>query len=393
MSGLRVAVTGLAATYPYGGVFWDYLQYALGLLRLGHDVLYIEDTGKWCYHPEAGTFVEDGRENAELLARRVRALEPELADRWFLRDATGATYGRPWREVVEFCRTADLFLHLSASCWMREEYWAADTVAFVDSDPMYTQASVPDYLAGTIDESARARVEMLRCHDVFFTFAENIGRPDCRIPRGLFDWIPTRQPIVLDCFPVVPVDQRQPRLTTVGSWEASADGLKVDGVAYGGKSEAFERFIELPTHSSLPLHLALSGEAPAERLTAHGWQLDDPNLVSLEPEAYRDYLGGSLGEWSVAKPAYAAGRTGWFSCRTACYLASGVPAVVEDTGFVVPTGEGLWAFTTIEEAAAAIEDLAADPLRHAKAAAELAHDYFDARTVLTELIDQAGSTR
>src|SRR5438552_1510938 len=115
-SSLRIAVTGLAATYPFGGVFWDYLQYPLGLRRLGHDVLYIEDTGKWSYDPEGGTFVESGAQNAAFLAKQIAQLEPELSDRWFFRDATGQTYGRSWTQVAEFCRRADLFIHVSASC-------------------------------------------------------------------------------------------------------------------------------------------------------------------------------------------------------------------------------------------------------------------------------------
>ncbi|TCJ20785.1 glycosyltransferase family 1 protein [Rubrobacter taiwanensis] len=388
---LRVAVTGLAATYPYGGVFWDYMQYPLGLRRLGHDVLYVEDPEIWCYDPVTHTFVEHGGRHADLLARRIAALDPDLKDRWFFRDATGRTYGREWGEVVRFCRGADLFLHLSASCWMREEYFAARTVAFVDSDPMYTQASVPDYLAGTADELDRARIEMLRRHDAFFTFGENVGAPDCRIPAALFDWTPTRQPVVLDLFrdARIPVAGRRPVLTTVASWEPSKRELVVDGVAYGGKSLELERFLDLPARSALPLELALSGEAPVERLRERGWRLTDPGAVSCDPGVYRSYLASSLGEWSVAKNAYVESRSGWFSCRTACYLALGVPAVVQDTGFPIPTGEGLFAFATPDEAAAAIEELASDPERHAAAAVELAAEYFGSDRVLNELIEAA----
>ena len=192
-----MAVTGLAGTYPFGGVFWDYLQYLLGLRRLGHDVLYIEDTGKWCYDPSAGTFVEDGERNAAFLARQIAALDPDLADRWFFRDVTGKTYGRPWNDVVSFCRNADLFLHISASYWMREEDFTPAKVVLIDTDPLYTQASL---LTGTTEE-VEARVGWWKeHHDVFFTFGENIGAPDCRIPTGPFNWIPTHQPVVLDYF-------------------------------------------------------------------------------------------------------------------------------------------------------------------------------------------------
>lgn len=276
---------------------------------------------------------------------------------------------------------------------MREEYFAADKVVFIDSDPIYTQSSVPDYLANTIDDAARSRVDMLRQHDVFFTFGENIGAPDCRIPTGLFDWIPTRQPVVLNCFrdAAVPMTARRPVLTTVASWEPKDEGPVVDGVVYGGKSAEFERFLDVPARSALPFELALSGPAPFDRLRTHGWKLVDAYEMSGDPWVYRDYLSRSLAEWSVAKNAYVASRSGWFSCRTACYLALGVPAVVQDTGFgeAIPTGEGVLTFSTPEEATDAIERLTSDPERHARAARAIAEEYFDSDRVLTKLVDEA----
>jgi hypothetical protein len=393
----RIVVTGLAATYPFGGVFWDYVQYVLGFRRLGHDVLYLEDNGWWCYDPAAATFVEDGSRNADALARGLRALDPDLANQWFFRDAAGRTYGRPWKEVTAYCRSADLFLHISATCWMRDEYYEPAVVAFVDSDPVYTQASVPDYLAGTIDEAGATRVEMLRRHDVFFTFGEAVGQPDCLVPTGVFDWMPTRQPVVLDCFDPgrVPVAARRRVLTTVASWEPTERGPVIGGVAYNGKSIEFERFIELPSRSRLPLEVALSGQAPRDRLRAHGWVIRDGYEVSGDPWVYRDYLATSLGEWSVAKNAYVRSRSGWFSCRTACYLALGVPAIVQDTGFTrfFPTGSGLFAFDSADEAADAIARLASAPDRHAAAARAIAEEFFDSDKVLTRLIDSARSAR
>lgn len=390
---LRIAVTGLAATFPFGGVFWDYVQWALGFARLGHDVLYVEDTGRWCYDPRAGTFVETGERNAAFLAEALKGLDAGLTDRWFYRDGTGATYGRRWADVVEFCRSADLFVHISASCWMREEYFAARRVVFVDTDPMYTQESVLGYLAGTLDDEGRARVDALRRHHVFFTFAENIGAADCLVPMALFRWLPTRQPLVLDRFEPeqVPVEARRRVLTTVGSWEPSERGPVIAGTAYQGKSAEFERFIDLPARSPLPLELAMSGRVPVERLRAHGWRLIDPNPVSTDPWAYRRYLATSLGEWSVAKHAYVASRSGWFSCRSACYLALGVPVIVQDTGFgrAIPTGRGVLAFSTVDEAVDAIAQVAADPAEHARAARAIAREHFDADRVLGRLIEQA----
>jgi hypothetical protein len=389
---LRIAVTGLAATYPFGGSFWDYIQYPLGFHRLGHDVLYIEDTGQWVYDPAAQTFIEDGSPNAAVLAQRIAALEPALNDKWFFRDAANRTYGRSPAAVAEFCRSADLFLHVSASCWMRDEYLAAKRVAFIDSDPIYTQSAVPGYLDGSLNDTSRAQLEMIRRHDVHFTFAENIGAPDCKVPTELFNWIPTRQPIVLDCFADrVPVEKRRKVLTTIASWEPTEKGPTVNGVEYSGKSVEFRRFLPLAARSPIPLEVAISGKVPQGLLRDAGWLSREGSEVSHDPWVYRDYLANSLGECSVAKNAYVASRSGWFSCRTACYLALGVPAIVQDTGFskFIPTGQGLFAFTTIDEALAAIDQLASNPTRHAQAASDLARQYFDSGKVLNQLLNRA----
>ncbi len=386
---LRIVVTGLAATYPFGGVFWDYVQYLLGFHRLGHDVLYLEDTGRWGYDPKRETFVEDGSGNARHLEAQLRRLDPGLAERWFYRDAAGRCYGRPWARTRRFCRSADIFLHISACCRMREEYLSAERTVFLDSDPMYTQSSFPDVDAGTADPEAAARVAMLREHDVFFTFGLNVGAADCRVPAGGLTWHPTRQPVLLDCFPPLQQAKRRRVLTTVGSWEPREDGPVVDGRRYLGKSVEFLRMIDLPKHSPVPLELALSGPAPVEKLTGRGWRVRPALEISKDPWIYRDYLARSFAECSVAKNAYVAGNTGWVSTRTACYLALGVPAVVQETGFsrYLPTGEGLFAFNDPGEAAAAIEAIAAGPERHAKAARRLAAEHFDAASVLTGMLE------
>jgi hypothetical protein len=148
--------------------------------------------------------------------------------------------------------------------------------------------------------------------------------------------------------------------------------------------------MQLPSRSKLPIEVAISGKAPRDELTAAGWKLREGFEVSHDPWVYRRYLAESLGEWSVAKNAYVASRSGWFSCRTACYLALGVPAVVQDTGFTrfIPAGEGVLAFSTMDEAASAIEAVASDPARHARAAREVAREYFDSGKVLGRLIER-----
>ena len=393
--GLRIVVSGLMVTYPFGGVFWDYFQYVLGLVRLGHEVLYVEDTGRWAYDPAAATFREGAERNVTTLTEAVRAVAPSLADRWFVRDSTGRTYGRPWADVSAFCRSADLFLNISGSAMLRDEYFAARVVAYIDSDPMYTQATVAAWRNGDPDPQVAWRMSVLQRHHKFFTFAENVGAPDCLVPSYVIEWVPTRQPVVLDCWgPArLPVTSRRRVLTTIASWEPSEQGPVIDGVPYYGKSREFERFIDLPTGSTEPLELALSGLAPVDRLRRHRWRIVDGYEVSRDPIAYRRYLASSLGEWSVAKHAYAVSRSGWFSCRTACYLALGVPVVVQDTGFgcAIPTGRGVLSFATLEQARVGIEELGSDPERHAVAALDIAHEYFDSSRVLARLLDQAGT--
>ncbi|MEX2139521.1 MAG: hypothetical protein WD894_09690 [Pirellulales bacterium] len=380
-SSLRIVVTGMAVTYPLGGVFWDYIQYPLGLARLGHDVLYLEDTERWFYDPVGETFVESGDQNARRFAAFVSDFAPPLEDRWSVRDVRGDSFGRSWREVQEFCRTADVFLNVSASVSPREEYLSAQVCAIIDSDPLYTQAW------------ARDVPNLLSPYDVVFTFGLNVGSPGCPIETHGREWIPTRQPVVLDSFAsqVVPLFERRRVLTTVASWEPKEKGPEVNGVKFYGKSVELERFMGFPRRSPLPMEIALSGPAPRQLFEDQGWLLRDPFSVSGRPGDYRDYLAHSFAEWSVAKNAYVATRSGWFSCRSACYLALGVPVIVQDTGFgdTVPTGEGVLAFETLDEATAAVEEVMANYPKHSRAAGEIAEAFFDSDRVLSELLESA----
>jgi hypothetical protein len=160
-----------------------------------------------------------------------------------------------------------------------------------------------------------------------------------------------------------------------------------------GKSREFERFLHLPKRSPVPIELAMSGDYPADRFRSHGWKLREGLEVSKDPWVYRDYLANSLAEWSVAKNAYVASRSGWFSCRTACYLALGVPAAVQHTRFAIPTGDGVLAFEDEDSAAKAIDELALNPHHHSEAAIEIAREYFDSHKVLAALLEEVSSSR
>jgi hypothetical protein len=387
---VRVVVTGLVATYPVGGVAWDYLQYVQGFHALGCEVYYLEDTGQWVYDPAAETFTADAGRNARWLGTALVGLDGAFGSRWAVRAVDGTFHGMDERAVARVCAGADLFLNLSGSCWLREPYRAARVRAYVDTDPCYSQAKLAAVDAGLADEDARFSVDLIRRHDVFFTLAEHIGRSDCLIPTAGLTWHPTRQPIVLANWPVRP--RPAGAFTTVMSWKIEPSPPVVGGRRFGGKDVEFERFLDLPRQTPATLEVALSGPAPRERIAAAGWRVVEGRAVSATMGDYREYIARSQGELSIAKEAYVATRSGWFSTRSAAYLACGRPVVVEDTGFPahVPTGPGVHAFTTAEEAVAALAAIAADWQGASAHARESAERCFSAERVCAQLLADAG---
>lgn len=387
-----IIVSGLAATYPLGGVAWDYIQYLHGFYRLGHDVYYLEDTGGWAYDPFNVTFVDDFTYHADYLRDFLKKLDPGLEKRFCVIGPEDRHWGMSADGLAALIKRADIFFNISTTCQMREAYANIPVKVLIDSDPLYTQSGFPEYLAGTASEAVRTNIENMRRHDVFFSFGENVGQDGCTVPKGLMDWLPTRQPIVLDCWSGAPARPPRDVFTTVLSWQPAQDGPKVGGVQYGGKNLEFEKMLDLPSKTPAVLELALGGGRPPRALLEEkGWRLRDGFSMSQTPWVYRDYIWDSLAEFSTAKNAYVATNSGWFSCRTACYLASGRPAVVQDTGYsrFMDVGEGVLSFTDEAEALAGIEAVRADWDRHSRAARAFAERYFDSDTVLTRLLAEA----
>jgi len=386
---MRIVVTGLIATYPVGGVAWDYLQYAHGLAALGHRVTYLEDTGQWVYSPRLQTFTEECGENLAHLASALGRGPKTIA--WAFRDPLGVVHGMDEAALRRACRDADLFLNVSGACWLREEYRGRGVACYLDTDPCYSQAKLVAAEEEAADEDLRYSAAMIRSHDVFFSFAENIGQPDCTIPTAGLTWRPTRHPLVLADWPLRGV-LGDGAYTTVMSWKIDVSAPVVGGRRYGDKSVEFMKVLGLPGRTGATLEVALAGAAPVDRLRAAGWRIVDAGKISATPEAYQDYIAGSRGEFSVAKEAYVATRSGWFSTRSASYLAMGKPVVIQDTGLAehYPIGEAILLFSDVDEAVAALAMVEHDYERRCRAARALAAEAFDSQRILNKLLAAAG---
>jgi hypothetical protein len=230
-------------------------------------------------------------------------------------------------------------------------------------------------------------------HDDFVTLASNIAGEDCLVPSGGRRWIGTLPPILIDHWPLAPPGSA---FTSVGSWRGPFAPLEHDGVSYGLRAHEFRRFFELPARVAAPFEVALEidpeDHRDREALRAGGWRLLDPleQLGGFAP--YRDFVRSSMAEISIAKGVYVGTRGGWFSDRSATYLASGKPVLAQDTGFgaALPTGRGLLCFADLDGAVAGAQELCANLDAHAAAARAIAEEHLDSGVVLRRLLARLG---
>lgn len=379
---LRIIVLGYSVRWPIGGMAWHYLQYVLGLERLGHDVYFVEDSDNYvsCWDPSRGLMVTDPSYGLGFTSRAFR--RAGISDRWAYYDEHQSCWRGPAADkIMDVCATADLVLNVSGVNPLRPWLMHAPARVLIDTDPGFTQIrhiTEPD-----------ARKFALR-HNRFVSFAENIGGPVATVPDDGLAWRRTRQPIVLDAWPVTPGPPLG-EFRTVMQWD-SYPPREYKGRRYGMKSDSFQAYAKLPQRTDAHLGLAATRLPPKMRdlLKSTGWSLHDAHRLSRDPWTYQTFLQDSKAELTVAKHGYVASRCGWFSERSACFLASGRPVIAQDTGFSswMETGSGLLPFSTIEEALEAIEEVTSFYERHCRAARELAVEYFDSRKVLTQLIDR-----
>jgi hypothetical protein len=383
---MRIIVTGLLGQYAFGGVTWDYIQYLLGFRALGHDVWYLEDSGAWPYDPVRQTITDDCSFNVRYLAGMMA--EFGFGERWIYRNgADGTFHGAGEATARELIKNGDLIVNVSSAGWLRDYDFGVKHQMFIDGDPMFCQV-------GLLDPKNAEYTARVKAHDSHFTFGLNVGAPDCLAPDVGIAWKKTVQPIALDCWPMQDVASLD-RFTTVMNW-ASYAPVEWDGHHYGQKDLEFEKYKLLPQCTTQPLVMAMGqgvgSKRPTAELRALGWTILEAGEALPDHASYHEFLRTSKAEWSVAKHGYVAARTGWFSCRTACYLALGRPAVVQETGWskYLPAGTGLLAFGTVQEAVAAIADVNDRYVEHQAAARALAEEFFDAKKVCQDLLVQAG---
>lgn len=376
---LRIVVLGYIVRGPLGGLAWHHLQYLLGLLDLGHDAYFFEDSDDYpsCYDPTRYVTDVDPSYGLDFAARSFNRLG--IGQRWTYHDAHSSRWHGPSASrALEICSRADLLINVSGVNPIRPWFEQIPVRALIDTDPVFTQVRNIKK-SGAKGQTAR--------HTAFFTFGENLVGPD-----DGFSWRPTRQPIVLSAWKVTPAP-RHGKLTTVMQWDSYVPEAYEDKT-YGMKSASFADFLDLPTRVSDEFELALgSPQAPRDLLAKKGWNLTDPQAVTLDPWTYQRYLSDSKAEFSVAKQGYVESRSGWFSERSAAYLASGRPVVVQQTGFSewLEAGDGVIPFSTLDEAVVGIEDLNSRFDVHCRAAREVVEEYFSADKVLTDLLERSTS--
>ncbi len=383
-----IVLLGLMTTMPVGGVVWQTLHYLLGFQRLGFEVYYAED-----HAMVPGMFSSaedpDGSERAAaFLDRTLRRFD--FGGRWSYRTwhEEPRYFGLGQSEIERALASAEAVINLHGGTVPRAEHKRGGAFIYVETDPVAPQVE----LHNGVKETA----EFLDQHTAFFTFGENIGAPDSKVPvpPAKYQFHPTRQPVVTDLWCDHGFAARD-AFTSIANWRQPFREMTLEGEVYSwSKHWEFLKFLDLPARTEETFELALSSYDEADRalLEQHAWRVVPALEFSNDADAYREYICSSRGEWTVAKDQNVRLRSGWFSDRAATYLAAGRPVITQATGFenVLPTGAGLFSFSDMNEVAAAVREIRSDYARHARAASEIAREHFEAEKVLAQMLAQAG---
>ena len=403
MPPLRIVVVGTLASNPYAGMAWMNMQIAAGFRRLGHDAWYFETSSSWPYDPVRDYKVCDSDYAVPYLERIAAGFG--MRDRWAYRRSylDKAWFGLDRAAAEELLRNADIVFNIAGATRFEEENLDVGRLVYFGTDPVYHEIG--------FTEGDEETLSILAEHDEVVTYGENIGTPASPIPPLPGTRARTRQPVLMDLWDSGPPTRDV--YTTVGNWKQEGREVVFHGERYlWSKHHEFLKIIDLPTRSGRRIELAMNladpqtikygegepvkafGVEPDTRtmLESHGWQPVEARHFTTDPWPYRDYVVASRGEFTVARDLNVRLRSGWFSERSACYLAAGRPVITQNTGFdtVLPTGEGLFAFDDMDEACKAFDAIESDYPRHSRAAREIAREYFSSDKVLPKLLADLG---
>jgi hypothetical protein len=375
----KIVVLGMMSRHSVAGMIFITMQYVIGFKRLGYDVYYVE--------PQGGCPGQDAKGPAAWIDTIMRRFD--LGDKWAYHavHSGGECYGLSLPRLRHLLASADIIINLHGATKPTEELSATGRLVYLETDPVELEVA--------LYKQEQWAFDFLEPHCAFFSWGENYGRADCKLPvPERFTFRPTRQPIIVDLWHPFHEGPAQ-AFTTIGNWRQEYREVEFQGeIYYWSKHFEFLKFLDLPEQTGQSFELALSTYGDSDRLMLeqHGWRVVPAASLSYDVNKYQAYVGASRGEFSVAKDQNVRLHTGWFSDRSAAYLAAARPVINQETGFsnTYPTGQGLFAFTTMDDIISAVDSINSDYKRHCAAALELAREYFSYEVVLPRLVTETG---
>ncbi len=385
----KIVLLGMMTKMPVAGVVWQNVHYILGFEKLGYETYYVEDHARTPTSFMTSETDDPTPKAAAYIERTMRRYD--LGDRWCFRalhEAKPRCFGMSESQLLDLYKSAHLIINLHGGTIPRAEHYATNRLVFLETDPVELQIE--------LYHDKPEALEFLKPHCAFFTFGENWGSKDCRLPVDKrFKFHPTRQPVVMELWEPFRSNGDGECFTTIGNWQQPFREVHFRGETYHwSKHYEFLKIIDLPKKTKQPFELALSSYSDGDKrmLEQKGWRVRHALDISTDEDPYRDYICQSRGEFTVAKDQNVRLRSGWFSDRSATYLAAGRPVITQDTGFgnIFPTGNGLFEFNSMREIVKAVDRINADYARHSKAASEIARSCFNYDVVLPRLLKEVG---